>query len=116
MYVEERMYTLKAGTAPEYLKYCQNDGMKVQLKHLPHMAGYYVTEVGTLNTIVHMWAYESLDERARCRAAMSADPDWQAYVAKIRPLMERQETRIMKCAPFFVERLKKMLAAVKSER
>ena len=44
---------------------------------------------------------------------MSADPDWQTYVAKIRPLMERQETRIMKCAPFFVERLKKMLAAVK---
>jgi len=35
MYVEERMYTLKVGTAPEYLKYYQNDGMKVQLKHLP---------------------------------------------------------------------------------
>jgi hypothetical protein len=113
MYVEERMYTLKPGTAPEYLKYYQNDGMKVQLKHLPHMVGYYVTEVGTLNMIVHMWAYESLDQRERFRAAMSADPDWQAYVAKIRPLMERQETRIMKCAPFFVDRLKRMLAAVK---
>ena len=113
MYVEERMYTLHPGTAAEYLKHYQNDGMKVQLKHLPHMVGYYVTEVGTLNMIVHMWAYESLDQRERCRAAMSADPDWQAYVAKIRPLMKRQETRIMKCAPFFVERLKKMLAAVK---
>ena len=113
MYVEERMYTLKVGTAPEYLKHYQNEGMKVQLKHLPHMVGYYSTEVGTLNMVVHMWAYESLDQRDKCRAAMSADPDWQAYVAKIRPLMERQETRIMKCAPFFVERLKKMLAAVK---
>ena len=37
----------------------------------------------------------------------------QEYLKKIRPLMERQETRMMKCAPFFVERLKKMLAAVK---
>jgi len=27
--------------------------------------------------------------------------------------METQETRMMKCAPFFLERLKKMLAAVK---
>jgi hypothetical protein len=113
MYVEERMYTLKPGTAPEYLNYYQTHGMKVQLKHLPHMVGYYVTEVGTLNMIVHMWAYESLDQRERCRAAMSADPDWQAYTAKIRPLMKRQETRIMKCAPFFVDRLKRMLAAVK---
>ena len=56
MYVEERMYTLKPGTAPEYLNYYQTHGMKVQL---------------------------SLDQRARCRASMSADPDWQSYVAKI---------------------------------
>lgn len=96
MYVEERMYTLKVGTAPEYLKHYQNEGMKVQLKHLPHMV-----------------AYESLDQRDKCRASMSADPEWQSHLTKIRPLMEKQETRIMKCAPFFVERLKKMLAAVK---
>jgi NIPSNAP len=113
MYVEERMYTLKAGTVPEYLKHYQNEGMAVQLKHLPHMVGYYFTEVGTLNTIVHMWAYESLDERDRRRGAMSADPAWQSYLTKIRPLIERQETRMMKCAPFFVERLKNMLAAAK---
>jgi hypothetical protein len=68
MYVEERMYTLRPGAVPEYLRHYQNDGMKVQLKHLPHMVGYYSTEVGTLNMIVHMWAYESLDQRERCRA------------------------------------------------
>ena len=60
MYVEERMYTLNPGTAPEYLNYDQNPGMKVQL-----------------NMIVHMWGYESLDQRERCRAAMSADPGWR---------------------------------------
>ena len=113
MYVEERMYTLKAGTAPEYLRYYQNDGMKVQLKHLPHMVGYYFTEVGPLNMIVHLWAYDSLDQRDKCRAAMQADPAWQTYIAKNRALTLSQETRMMKCAPFFVERLKKMLAAVK---
>ena len=113
MYVEERMYTLHPGTSAEYLKHYQNDGMKVQLRHLPHMVGYYFTEIGTLNMIIHMWAYESLDQRDKCRAAMSADPDWQEYLKKIRPLMKRQESRIMKCAPFFVDRQKKMLAAGK---
>ncbi|TAK83224.1 MAG: NIPSNAP family protein [Betaproteobacteria bacterium] len=113
MYVEERMYRLKVGTAAEYLKHYETEGMKVQLKHLPHMVGYYFTEVGPINMIVHMWAYDSLDQREKCRAAMSADSAWQAYLAKIRPLMETQDTRIMKCAPFFVKRLKKMLAAVK---
>lgn len=85
--------------------------MAVQLRHLPHMVGYYFTEVGTLNRVVHLWAYESLDDRERRRAAMAADPAWQSYLVKIRPLMDLQETRIMKCAPFFLDRLKKMLAA-----
>jgi hypothetical protein len=42
---------------------------------------------------------------------MQADPAWQAYVAKNRPLTISQETRVLKCAPFFTDRLKKMLAA-----
>ncbi len=113
MYVEERMYRLKVGAAAEFLKCYEEEGMKIQLKHLPHMVGYYFTEVGTLNMVVHLWAYDSLDQRERCRAAMYADPAWKAYLEKSRGFLEIQETRIMKCAPFFVERLKKMLAAVK---
>ena len=79
MYVEERIYTLQVGKAAEYFKNYEQFGLKVQLKHLPNLVGYYVTEVGALNLLTHMWAYESLDERDRCRAAMQADPDWQAY-------------------------------------
>jgi NIPSNAP len=113
MYVEERMYTLQVGKAAEYLKHYENEGMAVQLRHLPHMVGYYLNEVGPQNLIVHMWAYDDLNQREKCRAQMQADPAWQAYVQKTRPLTISQETRIMKCAPFFLERLKKMLAAVK---
>ena len=113
MYVEERMYTLQVGKAPEYFRSYEEFGLKVQLKHLPHMAGYYVTEVGPQNMVIHLWAYDDLNQRDRCRAALQADPDWQAYVPRIRPLIVSQDTRIMKCAPFFVERLKKMLAATK---
>jgi len=113
MYVEERMYTLHVGTAAEYFKNYEEFGLKTQLKHLPHMVGYYVTEVGSLNKVVHLWAYDDLNQRDRCRAAMQADPDWKVYLGKNRALMISQETRMMKCAPFFVERLKKMLAAAK---
>ena len=110
MYIEERMYRLKAGAVPEFLKIYETEAMKVQLKHLPHMVGYYMTEVGTLNMVVHLWAYDSLDQREKCRAAMYADPAWTAYLAKTRQFIETQETRIMKCAPFFLERFKRMLA------
>ncbi len=113
MYVEERMYVLQVGRAPEFFRNYEELGLRVQLRHLPNLVGYYVTEVGELNMVIHMWAYDDLEQRERCRAAMGADPDWQAYLAKNRPFIVSQETRILKCAPFFVERLKKMLAAVK---
>jgi hypothetical protein len=111
MYVEERMYLLHPGKVPEYFKLYETEGMATQLKHLPHMVGYYVSEVGMQNLVVHLWAYEGLDQRDKCRAAMQADPAWQGYVAKIRPLIITQDTRIMKPAPFFKERLMKMLSA-----
>lgn len=113
MYVEERMYTMHVGKAAEYFRLYESEGMAVQLRHLPHMVGYYVTEIGPQNLVVHLWGYDDLNQRDRCRAAMNADPAWQAYVVKIRPLMITQDTRVMKCAPFFAERLKKMLAAAK---
>ncbi|MCC6210881.1 MAG: NIPSNAP family protein [Burkholderiales bacterium] len=113
MYVEERLYTLQPGSAAEFFRNYEDFGLKVQLRHLPYLVGYYLTEVGPQNLVVHLWAYDDLGQRERCRAAMQADPDWQVYLPKNRSLIVSQETRIMKCAPFFVERLKKMLAAAK---
>jgi hypothetical protein len=113
MFVEERMYTLHPGKVPDYLKLYQEEGLALQTSLLPAMAGYYFTEVGTLNMIVHMWAYEDLKQRAECRARMAADPAWQAYVKKVQPLVLHQETRIMVPAPFFKAKLEAMLKAAK---
>jgi hypothetical protein len=113
MFVEERMYLLHPGKVPEYFRIYETEGMPTQLKHLPHMVGYYATEMGMQNLVVHMWAYDDLNQRDACRAAMQADPAWKEYTAKIRPLIITQETRIMKPAPFFNARLEKMLSAGK---
>ena len=113
MYVEERMYQLHPGKVPEYFHHYETHGMPVQLRHQPHMLGYYTPEIGPQNMVVHMWAYDDLNQRDACRAAMQADPAWQAYTAKIRPLIISQETRMMKPAPFFKPRLDKMLSSTK---
>ena len=49
MYVEERMYQLYPGKVDEYFTHYQSHGMSVQQKYLPHMLGYYQTEVGPQN-------------------------------------------------------------------
>jgi len=95
MIVEERIYTLKPDCIDEFLRLYETEALAVQLRHLPRLLGYFVSEIGVLHQVTHMWGYKDFEERTRCRAAMRADPDWMPYVAKVRPMFERQETKIM---------------------
>ena len=85
--------------------------MAVQLRHLERLVGYYVTEIGVLNRTVTMWAYDDLGDRERRRKALFDDPLWQAYLAKVRPLMLAQETQILAPAAFFAAQLEQMAEA-----
>jgi hypothetical protein len=114
MLVEERIYTLKAAAVPEYIKMYETEGFAIQLRHLENMVGYYSAEVGDLNLIVHMWAYQSFEDRMKRRAALGADAAWRAYVGKLGPLIVNQKNRLMNPAPFFLPRLKVMLDAAKA--
>ena len=64
------------------------------------LIGYFVTEIGALNEVVHLWAYESLDDRARRRKQVAEHPGWPAFTTKVQPLFERMESRIMSAASF----------------
>lgn len=101
MLVEERIYTTHPGKWRDYLTLFEAEGLEVQHRILGRMAGYYTTEVGELNKIVHLWVYTSMDERGERRAALLADPVFKAYVAKMLPLLQSQESRILKPASFF---------------
>ena len=100
MIVEERIYTLEVGKAPEYLRLYEQEGLAIQEPILGNLIGYFSSEIGDLNLIVHMWGYESYEERARRRAELVANEGWKAYVEKVRPFILRQENRILIPAPF----------------
>ena len=102
MIVEMREYTLHPGKVPEYLKLYEREGLEIQRRILGRMVGYYSTEIGpSINQIVHLWAYDSLDDRIARRRQLQADPGWQAYVQKMRPMLAAQTNRILNPAPFF---------------
>ncbi|MFI4987388.1 MAG: NIPSNAP family protein [Alphaproteobacteria bacterium] len=95
MIYEERTYTLKAGTLATYFKTYESEALEVQKAVLGNLVGYFQTEFGTLNQVVHIWAYKSLDDRARRRAKLWQDPTWLNYVPKILPLVEKMENRLL---------------------
>ena len=57
--------------------------------------GYYVSEVGDLNQVIHMWRYDSFEERAEKRTALFSDPAWLEYVSKIGPMVVTQKNAIL---------------------
>jgi NIPSNAP protein len=101
MIVEQRTYTLFTGKVPEYLRLYGEEGREIQEPILGHMVGWFTAnDIGDLNQIVHLWAYDSLEHRAERRAALAASPAWQGFVAKLQPLIRTQESKILTPAPW----------------
>ena len=101
MLVEQRTYTTVAGRINDYLALYEAEGLAIQKPILGRMVGYYRTELGPLNQVVHMWAYKDLNERGERRAKLMADKGWQAYIEKMRALPVTVEFKLLVPAPFF---------------
>jgi hypothetical protein len=95
MLYEMRTYRLKTGTVLDYVKLVAEQGIAIQKTHLGQLVGYFTSEIGPLNEIVHIWAYQSLDDRAVRRAALAADPAWQGFLPRIQALIEVMENKIL---------------------
>ena len=95
MFYEIRTYRIKTGAVPAYLKLVEEEGIELQKRYLGQLVGYFFSEVGPLNQIVHIWAYEDLADRTKRRAAMAADPAWQAYLQKSREFMKHMNNKIL---------------------
>jgi hypothetical protein len=100
MIIEERIYTCYCGKAQQYVKMYQEEGLAIQRPILGNLVGYFTSELGVLNQVVHLWAYEDLQDRAARRARLLAHPEWNAYAAKVQPLVLNQENKILIPAPF----------------
>ncbi len=111
MIVEERIYRIRTGKSAEFLKHYEQLGMAPQRRILGNLAGYYRSEIGELNLIVHMWAYEDLNDRARRRAQLMQDAGFRSFLDAAVPLIEHQQNRILEPAAFFAPVLKAMLEA-----
>jgi hypothetical protein len=103
MIFDHRTYTLKPGTIKAHLDLYEKHGFAVQSKHLGKLVLYATTEVGDVNSYVHIWAYKDVADRAARRAAMQADPEWQAYLKKSSELgaLIKQENKILVATSFF---------------
>jgi NIPSNAP len=97
-----RTYTVRALRAHDFLQLYERAALPLQKKYLGHLIGFFVSEIGPLNQVVHLWGFDSLAERERRRHQMEQDPGWNLYRTALRDLdvIEQQETKILKSTAF----------------
>jgi hypothetical protein len=102
MIVEHRTYTLKPLRTRDFLALYERAALPLQRKYLGRLVGFFTSEIGPLNQVVHLWAFDSLADREQRRKAMEADPLWAPYFDALRGLdvMVQQETKLLRSVSF----------------
>ena len=101
MYYELRTYTLDPLKMADWLALYQSHALEVQSEHLGNLVGFFTSEFGDVNQVVHIWAYESLDERIERRAALYRDAQWlERFIPVAFPMLVRMESKLLMPAAF----------------
>ena len=96
MIYELRTYTLRAGTLADVVKAASTVSLEIRRNDYGKLEGYWLTEIGPLNQVMHLWSYSDLNERARLRAELGKNGRWNSeYVPLIRPNLLRQDIRLL---------------------
>ena len=98
---ELRTYNLYVGKLAEAIELYKTQGWPALEPHSAgKLIGYFTGDVGALNQIVHLWAFEDDADRRAFWAEVYADKAFQAFGAKIRPLIQSQENKLLQAAPW----------------
>jgi hypothetical protein len=93
---ELREYVLVPGKTGEMVTLLAEVGLRVRGNEYGKLEGYWTTEIGPLNRLVHLWSYPSLDERTRLRQALAQNEAWKTqFLAKLVPNLVSQESRVL---------------------
>jgi hypothetical protein len=96
MIYELRTYTVKQGTLQDVVKASSTVSRDIRKDDYGKLEGYWSTDIGPLNQVMHLWSYSDLNERARLRAELAKNPRWNSeYIPLIRPHLMRQDIRLL---------------------
>lgn len=100
MIIDHRTYFIVHGKMQEYLELYERVALPIQLRHLGHLVGFFTSDIGPMNQVVHIWAYADIADREARRERMAADPEWQAFLKLNVGMFGPQENKIMKPTKF----------------
>lgn len=99
---EKRTYSVRVGQMAEILKLYSEEGFPVLEAEgfSEHLVGYFVSDTGRLHELIHLWRFESDEERRAFWTRLYASERFMRVAAKLRPLIDTQEVQLLTSAPW----------------
>jgi hypothetical protein len=95
MIYELRTYQLVVGALPEFLECVAEERLPILADHGLGPLGFWYTEIGSLNEVVHLWAHKDLNERQERWTSGALDPRTAKLLGKLGPMIPHMNTKIL---------------------
>ena len=92
MIYELRTYLFHPANFPEYVAAVERPEVAKALR--PYLKGFWASESGILNRVLHLWEYRDRAERAEARAKRAALPAMQLFYREVIPMVREQRSVI----------------------
>ena len=99
---ELRTYTLYVGKLAEAVKLYQELAWPALQAggYDAKLIGYFTSDVGTLNSLVHLWKFDDDADRRDHWGRLFQDEQFMTFAGKFRPLVHDQKNQLLHNAPW----------------
>ena len=100
MIYELRTYTIKIGKLKEFIEIYDKKIRKIHVKTLGNQLGFFYSEIGDLNQVVHLYAYKSYEDRENRRKILSEKQEFKNYINEVADMIVSQKNQLLKATEF----------------
>ena len=111
MIIEMRTYTIKPGELHNFINIYDAEIREIHTKILGNQIGFFYTEIGNVNEVVHLYGYDSYEDRQSRREILSKSPEFLAYIGKVKDLIVDMKNQLM-TPNYFFQKLNKMILII----
>jgi hypothetical protein len=99
---EQRTYSVTVGQMAEVIRLYTTLGWPALEAggFTKKLIGYFISDTGELHQLVHLWRFDSDDDRREFWKRLFADKDFMAFAVQLRPLVKTQSNQLLLAAPW----------------
>ena len=95
MIIEMRTYTIRTGKLKEFINIYDKEIREIHTNILGNQIGFFYSEIGVLNQVIHLYGYSSFEDRQKRREILSKNDNFLKYIENVKDLIISQTNQLL---------------------